>query len=527
VFLFGKGKWRMTKTNCSLKGAGSAFTRRQFIKAAGVGAAAIAAGRCGLLRAAEAGKGRPNVVICIADDQGWRDAGCYGNPDVKTPNIDRIAGEGMRFDRAFTATAMCAPTRQQLYTGVFPIRNGAFPNHSRVYDGTRSVVHHLTGLGYRVGLAGKTHFGPRESFPFENVASKKVGEFIARDKNQPFCLVYASHSPHLAWSAGDSSVYDAAALTLSPDMIDTPAFRDALCRYYAEITDFDREVGEVAAAVKSAGADSDTMFICTSEQGPPLLHGKWTCYDGGLHVGFIVRWPRRVRAGSVAKAMVQYVDVTPTLVEAAGGDPTKIDTGLPGAPDGGRGFDGRSFLAVLEGKADKHDQYVFGVHTTKGIASGSECYPIRSIQSETHKYIRNLNHETPFKNLVTTSSNSKYEYWRSWVEKAKTDPAAAKAVRRYTHRPAEELYDLTKDPYELNNIAADPAPAKIKADLAQRLDAWMAQQGDKGNVTERQGKPRQGRGGQTKKPAAGDKPKQKPKKNPRKKKADKKNPQQQ
>ena len=499
----------MEKLDGEYRGYEGACTRRRFLRAAGSGVAAVAAGRCGLLGAAEAGKGRPNIVICIADDQSWRDAGCYGNPDVKTPNIDRLAAEGMRFDRAFTATAMCAPTRQQLYTGVFPVRNGAFPNHSRVHAGTKSIVHHLTALGYRVGLAGKTHFGPAESFPFEKVPAKEVGEFITRDKNQPFCLVYASHSPHLPWSAGDSSAYDPAALTLTPDMIDTPQLRASLAKYYAEVTDFDREVGVVFAAVRSAGADADTMFICTSEQGPPFLHGKWTCYDGGLHVGFIVRWPRRVRAGSVAKAMVQYVDVVPTLVEAGGGDPTKIDTGRPGAPDGGAGFDGRSFLAVLEGKADKHNEYVFGAHTTRGIISGSECYPIRSIRSETHKYIRNLNHEPPFQNILT-DGRSKDIYWTSYVEKARTDPAAARLVRLYTHRPAEELYDLTKDPYELNNIATDPDAAKIKADLGQRLDAWMAQQGDKGNETELQAKTRQGRG---------DKAKPKPKNKAGKKKA--------
>ncbi len=496
------GEWRSDEGGC---------TRRAFLRATGFGIAAVAAGRGGLVRAAEAGKDRPNVVICIADDQGWRDAGCYGNPDVKTPNIDRIAAEGMRFDRAFTATAMCAPTRQQLYTGVFPVRNGAYPNHSRVHAGTRSIVHHLTALGYRVGLAGKRHFGPRESFPFEKVSPKDVGGFITSDKHQPFCLVYTSHSPHLPWSAGDSTAYDPAALTLTPDMIDTPQLRAALCKYYAEITAFDGEVGAVLAAIKSAGVDANTMFICTSEQGPPFLHGKWTCYEGGLHVGFVVRWPARVRAGSVARAMVQYVDVAPTLVQAAGGDPKKIDTGRRGAPDGGRGFDGRSFLAVLEGKTDTHNEYVYGVHTTRGIIDGSECYPIRSIRSETHKYIRNLNHKTAFRNILQRASSAD-SYWVSWVEKARTDPAAAKLVGLYVNRPAEELYDLTKDPYELNNLADDPGAAKVKADLRKRLDAWMVQQGDKGNETEMLAKTRQARG------------KAKPKKKAGKKRAAKKKP---
>ena len=102
----------------------------------------------------------PNVLLILADDQTYHDVGCYGNDQINTPHIDRLASEGMRFTRAFTATAMCAPTRQQLYTGLFPIRNGAYPNHSSVYPETRTIVHHLRELGYRVGLAGKKHFGP-------------------------------------------------------------------------------------------------------------------------------------------------------------------------------------------------------------------------------------------------------------------------------------------------------------------------------------------------------------------------------
>ncbi len=114
--------------------------------------------------------GKPNMLLVIADDQTIRDAGCYGSPDVKTPNIDRLAAEGMKFMRAFTATAMCAPTRTQLYTGLYPIRSGAWPNHSGVFPHVKSLPHYLQALGYRVALAGKTHIKPRDNFPFVNRA---------------------------------------------------------------------------------------------------------------------------------------------------------------------------------------------------------------------------------------------------------------------------------------------------------------------------------------------------------------------
>jgi len=454
------------------------YTRRGFLKAAGLAQAALIAPR-GVAPAAKAKATprRPNILLIMSDDQTWRDNGCYGNPDVKTPNIDRLASQGMRFTRCFTATAMCAPTRQQLYTGIFPVRNGAWPNHSRVYDGTKSIVHYLKALGYRVGLSGKKHFGPSSSFPFEGVRDKR--QFIRRDQSQPYCLIVTSHSPHLPWSAGDASAYEADKLTLPPYIADTPEMRRALCRYYAEITDFDREVGEAMKLVDASGRADDTLFIYTSEQGAQIPHGKWTCYDVGLRTALVVRWPRRVKAGSVARAMVQYVDVVPTLVEAAGG---KVPAGL----------DGRSFLPVLLGKTDKHNKYVYGVHTTRGIISGSQCYPVRSVRSETFKYIRNLNHKTTFRNTLIVSD--KANYWRSWVAAAKTDKTIAKLVSMYQTRPAEELYDILKDPYELTNLADRAEHAQVKAALSRKLDEWMAQQGDKGNATEMKARERQGRG---------------------------------
>ena len=409
-------------------------------------------------------------MLIIADDQTYLDSGCYGNKDVKTPNIDRLAAQGMRFTRCFTATAMCAPTRQQLYTGIFPVRNGAYPNHSQVKPGTKSIVHHLKALGYRVGLVGKSHFGPRESFPFERVGAGDIAKFIARDPKQPYCLFYASHSPHLPWKAGDASAYDPKKLTVPPYMVDVPEMRQALCRYYAEITSFDGELGECMKLVDASPAKDNTICIYTSEQGMQLPYAKWTCYELGLRTALVIRWPKRVKAGSVANAMVQYVDVTPTLVAAAGGP----------VPEG---LDGRSFLQVLLGKIDKHNDVVYGVHTTTKIISATEGgYPIRSIRDEKYKYIRNLRHTATFRNTLIVSD--KENIWKPWVEKAKSDQFAAKRVSGYLNRPAEELYDIVKDPHELNNLSADKKYRPIMDALGKKLQAWMDQQGDKGLETE-------------------------------------------
>jgi uncharacterized sulfatase len=413
----------------------------------------------------------------------WSDAGCYGNPDVKTPNMDKLAADGMRFARCFTSTAMCAPTRQQLYTGLYPVRNGAYPNHSRVKPGTRSLVHYLKELGYRVGIAGKKHYGPPESFPFETVAGSAdnygaIEKFMNRDKTQPYCLLVTSEQPHRPWDKTGAADYDPQKLKVPSYMVDTPETRNGLAGYYAEITYLDGQVGKCMQLVDKSGGSDNTLFIFTSEQGSCFPHCKWTLYDTGIRTAFITRWPKRIKAGSVTDAMVQYVDVTPTLIEAAGGQP------IPGP-------DGLSFLPVLLGQKDRHRDVTYGVHTTRGIIDGSECYPVRSIRTATHKYIMNLNHKARFSNIVTKRDNA--GFWESWVEKAKTDPCAARKVEMYVHRPAEELYDLEKDPCELNNLSDDPKYRSLMDSLKKQLLAWMDRQGDKGIETEMLAFERQGR----------------------------------
>ncbi|MGE0374602.1 MAG: sulfatase [Planctomycetaceae bacterium] len=439
---------------------------------------------------------RPNVLLVIADDMTYHDCGAYGSAVVQTPNIDRLAREGMRFDRMFTSTAMCAPTRQQLYTGVWPVRNGAYPNHSRVHDGTRSWAHHFRELGYRCGLAGKNHCKPAASYPWEKVGESaswgldEIREFIHRDAEQPYFLVAAHKDPHSPWNHGDASQYPPDEIEVPPYLADTPPTRAALSHYYAEITFMDTALGELVSLVDDSGERNNTIVIFTSEQGSSFpFGGKWTCYENGLRTAFIVRWPARVLAGSKTDAMCQYVDVLPTLIAAAGADPQATDTGLAGGPDDGRGFDGISFLPVLLGEGQRHRAYTFGVHTSRGIVNGTD-YPVRSVRGERFKYIRNLNHENVFTNLVTQNGqgDSEDNVFASWLAAGNLPTERAKAYQR---RPAEELYDLDADPFEITNLAGLTALADVQQELRNELDRWMKQQGDQGLGTERLARERQ------------------------------------
>ncbi|NOX99994.1 MAG: sulfatase [Verrucomicrobia bacterium] len=422
---------------------------------------------------------QPNFLFIIADDCTFRDIACYGG-QAFTPNIDRLAAEGMRFTQCFQAAPMCSPTRHNIYTGLYPVKSGAYPNHTFAKKGTKSVAHYLKRLNYRVALSGKTHISPKEVFPFEYMPGGKVknnpnmeaiGALMKESKqnDKPFCLFACSNEPHTPWNKGDASRYNATDLKLPPYFVDTPETREAMTRYLAEITYFDSQVGELLVLLEQNGLVENTVVIVVSEQGAAFPFGKWTCYDTGLQSACIVRWPGKVAAEKVSDAMIEYVDFLPTFIDAAGGD---IDADL----------DGESFLPVLLGEKTTHKNFVYGIMTTRGILSGSDTFGIRSIRSERYKYIWNLTPKIEFQNISMESPE-----FLSWETKAAAgDADAADKVKRYRVRPGEELYDITKDPYEWNNLANDPSLASVKAELRSKLQNWMESNGDKGQQTELQ-----------------------------------------
>ncbi|MDP6722979.1 MAG: sulfatase, partial [Pirellulaceae bacterium] len=392
-----------------------------------------------------------------------------------TPNIDRLATEGMLFNQCFQSAPMCSPTRHNIYTGLYPVKSGAYPNHTFAIDGTRSVVQYLKPLGYRVALSGKRHIAPESIFSFETSADKNNPDMAAIDKllgecgrdETPFCLFACSNEPHSPWNKGDASRYDPASLKLPPYFVDTPETRSNLSKYLAEITYYDGQVGQCLELLEKHGLTDNTLVIVVSEQGSGMPFAKWTCYDTGLQSACIARWPGKIKPGSVSDALIEYIDVLPTFVAAAGATPDPV-------------LQGKSLLPVLFGQSDHHKDYVFGEMTTRGIINGSPHFGIRSVRSAKYKYIINFTPETRF-----TNACSKSALFQSWVRKAEQgDDDAADKVRRYHRRPAEELYAITKDVYEWNNLASDPQSAKVKAELKKQLTSWMTEQGDLGQATE-------------------------------------------
>ena len=451
-------------------------------------------------------QGRPNIVFLLADDVNRDTWGIYGSKDCKTPNIDRLARDGVRFDRAYCSVAMCAPFRQELYSGCSPWRTGTLPNHSKSKPGTRSIVHYLEPLGYRVALVGKSHVGPRACYPFEhyNDSGKTkdqnpfylqkscsiIDECAATDK--PFCIFIASHDGHGPYTTGDRSAYDADELTIPPYWLDTPALRSALVKYYAEITNFDSLVGQVRGALESRGLWDNTIFIVCSEQGTAFPFAKWSCFDNGLHTGLVAHWAGVARPGSVVEELVSIADITPALVDAAGGSLKPADC------------DGKSFLKTLKGEKQTLHRYVFGAFTNCNIIGNRDrVYPIRVIRNNSFSLIYNPNHKSLTSNvtidhaltMLQDPAETGSDVGSSWVTLSRRDPGARPLVHKLHHRPEYELYHIAKDPYELRNEIGNPRYQSMAAELKAALHAELVALGDSdpiatetGLVASRQGK---------------------------------------
>lgn len=409
---------------------------------------------------------RPNFLVFIADDLNKEYFDCYGNEQTAALTASHLAAEGMVFDNAFTGQAICAPSRSMLYTGKYPLRNGSFINHSRVYQGTQSVCHYLGDASYDVILCGKSHVGPDDAFPWtiamDSVESAGDSAMFTRpalpveklenyfstrgdSKNNPFCIIASSYYPHGEHPRSSNFTADTVSVTRFQE--DNRRTRESEARFSQAVQNCDDELAQVLSILEKYKLANDTLVLFVSDHG---RFGKWTAYDKGLNVPFMVRWPGVIKPGSRSNALVSFADVLPTMLELAGVKPVE-------------GLDGRSFLPVLKGVETGHQDYLFGVTTNQGIID-AHVFPGRMIRSINYKYIRNYNALEVVLRKQQSGQN--------------LSPFLELGAKRHPDTPEEELYDLVDDPNEQRNLAPDPSYAGVMTELRNRLQDWLVSQND-------------------------------------------------
>jgi uncharacterized sulfatase len=422
----------------------------------------------------------PNIVVFISDDHSYADSQVAGNQDVRTPNLVRLAADGVHCTQAFAVSPSCAPSRAAILTGLAPVRNGSMFNHQPPRDDVKKLPAYLKELGYECVACGKvahyeqvTQYGfdraERYRFHDDQCVAAAIEYLRQRKPERPLCLMVGTNWPHVPWPEATAAQQSRGPAPPSTH-VDTPETRQWRSRYYAAVEKMDADLGAIYDAAYEVLGEN-TLFIHFSDHGAQWPFAKWNLYDAGLHVPFLAAWPGHIEAGSKTDAMVSLLDVLPTLVEAAGG----------AAP---AGSDGKSLLPLFLARTTSPHDELFFTHSGDGRMNE---FPMRGVRTERFKYIRSLRPEAEYHTHIDLGvAVDGREYWDSWVAKAASDPTAQAIVERYFHRPAEEFYDLESDFDEQHNLIAEPGVAEEVAAARERLNAAMAKQGDSGLATERQ-----------------------------------------
>jgi arylsulfatase A-like enzyme len=425
----------------------------------------------------------PNILFVIADDWSYPHAGVYGDRTVSTPAFDRVAREGVLFRRAFTAAPSCTPSRAAILTGRPPHQLaeggnlwGFLPSRFTVFPEL------LEKAGYAVGHTGKG-WGPGQ-FEAGGRARNPAGprfasfqDFLAqRREGQPFYFWYGSTDPHRPYDAGSG-----AKAGLLPQSVKVPAFlpdtpevRSDILDYYLEVQRFDSQLAALVGELERRNELDNTLVVVTSDNGMPFPRAKANLYDAGTHMPLAIRWPRGAKAGLAADAFVSLVDLAPTFLEAAGlAVPSDVA--------------GRSLLPLMAGKTHTaaRDRAFSERERHANVRRGDLSYPARAIRTPEFLYVRNYRPDRwpagdpeqyfavgPFGDIDGGPSKSLL-----------LDRRSDASVRRYfelatAKRPADELYDLKRDPDQLVNVAADAAYAKTLARLRAELTSWQRATGD-------------------------------------------------
>jgi len=424
-----------------------------------------------------------NIVwLSVEDMSPWINA--YGDNTVPTPNLNRLAAEGVVYDNAFATSPVCAPARSSLITGEYATRIGSMQMRNGTRSGSaepgaydeiplyeavppafvRCFPEHLRAAGYYCTNNSKKDYQFNDPVTVWDESSGKA-HWRDRAEDQPFFAVFNHTGTHesQAFPARDKrpEVVADADVPVPPIYPDTAAVRDAIARTYNNIAAMDKWVGERMKELEDAGLLDNTVVIFFSDHGVGLPRGKRSAYDTGLRVPLIVRFPDGQRAGERDERVVEFVDFGPSVLSLAGINPDERYDGVPFLGEHTREDDGYAY-----GHADRFD---------------SEYEQTRSISDGRFRYNRNLRTDVPY--LLKVGYREQLRMTAELYALQETGPQRPEQWQIAAKtRPAEEFYDSQNDPWEVNNLIDDPKYAEQIAEMRSALAAWMKDTGDLGLI---------------------------------------------
>lgn len=435
---------------------------------------------------------KPNIILFVSDDHGTDALGCYGNQVIQTPNLDKLAAEGIRFNNAYCTSASCAASRSVILTGKYGHATGSYGHvhdyhHFSTYESVKSLPVLLEQEGYMTARIGKYHVAPEEVYHFEQVLKADPRNTVEMadqcqevlNAEQPFFLYFCTDDPHRGqpfkpepWNTPNNfgnktAGYDGVeTITYTPDEVIVPDFlpdtketREELAEYYQSVSRIDQGFGKLMAMLKASGKADNTIVIYISDNGIAFPGAKTTLYEPGMRLPCIVHDPTNTLKGTSTDAMVSWVDLAPTILDMAGAD-YKADA-----------FHGRSFKEVLTQENPAGWDEINASHLFHEITM---YYPMRVQIDKNYKLIWNIawRSEYPFASDLWDAST-----WQG-IYRAESEYFGKRKVKDYLFRAEFELYDLAADPGELKNLADDAAFAEVLARMKGKLKAFQKRTDD-------------------------------------------------
>ena len=399
----------------------------------------------------------PNVIVLIADDAGWRDFGAYGHPNIKTPSIDKLAQESWLADNAYLTSPQCSPSRISILSGQYPHQTGTEDLHVPTPHGAKLLPSYLSEAGYFTGIMRKQHLGEFGSRQFDwQGEDLSLARFLELADDKPFFLWVGFRDPHRDY--GDApKIHSADDIVLPKEHADSAVTRADHVQYYDEISRMDGAIGTMLEEVDELGLHDNTYVVFLSDNGAPMPRAKGTLYDAGIKTPLIVRGPG-VAENVRYKSLVSVIDLAPTVLEWAGVEkPVQMI--------------GNSIAAAMSDPETPGRSYAFSQRDWHNVDEH-----MRSIRAGRYKLIWNNYVEHPHGSPADVSGSP------SWLELRRLrDTGQLNEIQGLLFtapRPRVELYDLQKDPYEHQDLAADPANRKIVQRLMRELQFWRQATGD-------------------------------------------------
>ncbi len=439
------------------------LTRRSFLQT--MSATAILTGR---LQSHD----RPNIVMVVVDDLGTGDAGCYGNPVIKTPGLDLLAQHGTRFTHGFCTTASCSASRSVILTGLHNHANGQYGHmhdfhHFKTFDHVQSLPVLLQRAGYRTIRTGKYHVAPPSVYAFEDEIvpggstplerAEACAPAFDQTDSRPFFLYFCTNEPHRPFVRDGSDPVSPEEVLVPDYLPDIPETRAELARYYMSVQRADRGLLRLIELLQQSNVWDQTIVVFISDNGIAFPGAKTTLYEPGMRLPCVIRRPD-ISPG-ICDAMITWADLTPTLLDLAG-----MGAEVPA-------LDGRSFKEVMAQSSSEGWDEVFASHTFHEVTM---YYPMRVVRGRRYKLIWNIAHGLPYPFATDLQAS---ETWQGTLARTRSH-YGKRPIQDYLHRPKFELYDLEQDPHEIQNLAGDSNYQVILEDFQARLRTHQQRTGD-------------------------------------------------